>query len=154
MGIAVRQARHCGLLDQFVIGPDPLGDETQSRRQEVLPITSHTLAGRSRGFFVRVIFVCVESPDMNIGRVLLRVAQGGHEVPLSAIPLRYERSLASIPGAVRIADQALLFDNSVRHQPHRLNASFKRGELVAARRAVPDWAQRVFGAEFDRFRSP
>ena len=108
---------------------------------------------RGRGYFVRVIFVCVASPVMNISRVSLRVAQGGHDVPIEAISVRYYRALASLPDAARSADQLLLFDNSRRHHPHRLIARFSSGDLVTLRRVVPRWAQQVFSVEFERFRS-
>ncbi len=39
---------------------------------------------KARGFFTRVVFVCVNSPDLNVSRVALRVSQGGYSVPEDA----------------------------------------------------------------------
>lgn len=108
--------------------------------------------GRELGYVIRAVFVCLESPEMNVGRVLLRVSQGGHSVPLGAVAARYERSLESAREAARLADHFYVFDNSQRDRSHRLLARFKGGKLIALRRKIPDWAQRTFRAEFDQFR--
>lgn len=90
---------------------------------------------------------------MNIGRVLLRVSQGGHSVPLGAVAARYERSLESAREAAHLADHLYVFDNSQRDLNHRLVARFKQGHLVTLRRKTPDWAQRTFQPEFDEYRA-
>ena len=43
---------------------------------------------KDRGYFTRVVFVCVNSPDLNVARVALRVSLGGHSVPEDAIVAR------------------------------------------------------------------
>lgn len=109
--------------------------------------------GHEHGYRVRCIFVCLESPDMNIGRVLHRVARGGHPIPLGAIAARYARALESAKLAQSLADQLFLVDNSRRERPHRLIARFNQGRLVSLRRTVPGWAQRTFQNEFDEYRA-
>lgn len=94
---------------------------------------------KNRGYLTRVVFVCVESPDLNVSRVRLRVLQGGHSVPEDAIVARYDRSLKSLPEAVQIADQVLLFDNSNSYLPHRLIARFQQGNLTTLRNIIPTW---------------
>jgi len=108
---------------------------------------------KDRGYYTRVIFICVKSPDLNVARVSFRVLQGGHSVPEDAIVARYARSLSSLPEAVRIADQVLLFDNSNPFRPHRLIARFHEGRLATLRNVVPAWANSVFAKEFSEFRA-
>ena len=108
---------------------------------------------KDRGYFTRVIFVCLDSPDLNVSRVMLRVLQGGHSVPEDAIVARYDRSLKSLPEAAQIADQLLLFDNSNYLRPHRLIARFTQGKLATLRNIVPFWANSVFSKEFSQFRA-
>lgn len=55
---------------------------------------------KDRGFFTRVIFICVKSSDLNVSRVIHRVLQGGHSVPEGAIVARYDRALKSLPRGV------------------------------------------------------
>ena len=44
---------------------------------------------KKRGYYTRVIFVCVKSPTINVTRGKLRVSEGGHSVPLGAVVARY-----------------------------------------------------------------
>jgi predicted ABC-type ATPase len=81
------------------------------------------------------------------------VLKGGHSVPEDAIVARYHRSLKSLPEAVQIADQLLMFDNSSAVRTHRLIARFQQGKLVKLRDIIPAWAESVFGAEFSHFRA-
>ena len=67
---------------------------------------------KARKFEIGLIYVLVSSPDINIERVRLRVAKGGHAVPEDKIRERYYRSLEQLPWFLRRADQAILFDNS------------------------------------------
>jgi predicted ABC-type ATPase len=67
---------------------------------------------KALGFVVTLIYVILESPQLNIERVRMRVAQGGHDVPEEKIVARYARSLAELPWFLEHADHALLFDNS------------------------------------------
>jgi predicted ABC-type ATPase len=67
---------------------------------------------RDRGFLVRLFFVSLTDPKLNVGRVALRVREGGHDVPTDRIISRYERTMTLLPEAFAIAEQALAFDNS------------------------------------------
>ena len=69
-------------------------------------------AASQAGFFVRLIYVCVDSPERNIQRVRERVAQGGHDVPGEDIRRRYARSLENVAGVLANLNEAILFDNS------------------------------------------
>jgi predicted ABC-type ATPase len=64
------------------------------------------------GFETRLIYVLLSSPDLNVERVRLRVAKGGHAVPEEKIRERYHRSLDQLPWFLRQVDRAYLFDNS------------------------------------------
>jgi len=69
------------------------------------------LAAKKLQFEFRLIFVLLESPELNIERVRLRVKKGGHDVPEHKIRERWGRSLAQLPWFLE-ADQAAIFDNS------------------------------------------
>ena len=70
------------------------------------------LAAKERKFTIRLIYVLLNSPQLNIERVRLRVAKGGRDVPNEKILERRERSLAQLPWFLEQADDAWLFDNS------------------------------------------
>ena len=64
------------------------------------------------GFRTYLYFVATEDPEINVSRVLHRVATGGHPVPRDKIISRYARSLALLSQAVACTDRAYVFDNS------------------------------------------
>jgi predicted ABC-type ATPase len=69
-------------------------------------------AAKKRGFEIRLIYVILENPNLNVDRVHLRVRKGGHGVPVGKIKQRWARSLKQLPWFLTQADWALLFDNS------------------------------------------
>ena len=63
-------------------------------------------------FELRLIFVMLSSPDLNVQRVRLRVSKGGHDVPEAKIRQRWTKSLGQLPWFWDQADQAVIYDNS------------------------------------------
>lgn len=80
---------------------------------------------REAGYKVYLYFVSTESPEINEFRVKLRVAQGGHDVPVEKIRTRYFRSLKLLPKAIQLSYQVFCFDNSLDNEPYRLIAHGK-----------------------------
>lgn len=70
------------------------------------------LAAKAHGFEVRLIYILLNSPELSVERVKLRVGKGGHHVPTTKIRSRRERSLRQLPWFLRNADLAWIFDNS------------------------------------------
>ncbi|MBN8994574.1 MAG: zeta toxin family protein [Rhizobiales bacterium] len=64
------------------------------------------------GFEVGLIYVILQTPELNVERVRLRVLKGGHAVPEDKIVERYWRSLDQLPWFLQEADKAWLYDNS------------------------------------------
>lgn len=64
------------------------------------------------GYTIRAIFVLTTNPDINVERVKIRVASGGHDVPEEKIRSRYEKSLRNLPVLLTIVDEVFVFDNS------------------------------------------
>lgn len=67
----------------------------------------------SMGYFVRLFFICTESPRINIDRVAERYAKGGHTVPGNKVTARYNRALLYGAEAMRLVQRGYLYDNSV-----------------------------------------
>lgn len=100
---------------------------------------------KAAGYYVRMLFFCLEDPSMNIGRVALRVQRGGHNVPGDRIATRYVRALELAVKAREIADELWLYDNSVRGRSPRRVARFVGGKLTALREPLPGWVMKAFG---------
>lgn len=67
---------------------------------------------KSAGYQIAAIFVLTNNPDINVQRVHIRSAAGGHDVPTEKIIARYHRSLENIAELARIADKTTIVDNS------------------------------------------
>jgi predicted ABC-type ATPase len=102
---------------------------------------------RQAGYTTKVLFISTEDPNLNVGRVLLRMSQNGQGVPLSTIPESYEEAMRSLPEARKHADDLLVYDNTENGRGHRLVARFVAGEMVKTTQSPPDWLKGVFGRE-------
>ena len=94
-------------------------------------------AAKRAGYRIVVIYVALGDPDLQIDRVRLRVAQGGHDIPDADIRRRYFRSLSQAPAAIRVADEALVLDNAG-PQPERM-LLVQRGRVVWKASILPAW---------------
>ena len=104
-------------------------------------------SARQAGYTTKVFFISTEDPNLNVGRVLLRMSQNGQGVPLGTIPESYDEALKSLPEARKHADDLLVYDNTENGRGHRLVARFIAGELVKTTNTPPEWLKDVFGRE-------
>lgn len=97
---------------------------------------------KAEGYFIRIFFVCTDSPEINIRRITKRWMAGGHEVPISKVVSRYYKSLLNISIAAKLADRLYIYDNSAEDRLPRLLFRMVDGNIY--RRYVTDipaWAQ-------------
>ena len=111
-------------------------------------------AAQRAGFGVVLLVVCVDDPEMLLGRVTQRVQEGGHAVPPERILARYPRTLRHLSLAVRRADLTLMYDTSAPVgapvQPPRLVAKLRGGQLGWQADDLPQWAQSVMTPRLDQ----
>ena len=99
---------------------------------------------KDAGFFIRIFYVCTESPLININRIAQRYLNGGHEVPISKTISRYYSSLKNISRAIKIADRVYLYDNSVENAAPRLILRTVDG-IIAKQYTddLPNWVRAI-----------
>jgi predicted ABC-type ATPase len=68
---------------------------------------------QAAGYFVLLCFVGLANVQLSIGRVVTRVASGGHAVDTEKLLDRFPRTQKAIAAAVPVADAAILVDNSL-----------------------------------------
>lgn len=71
-------------------------------------------AAKARGWVVRLLYVGLANPVLNVQRVASRVQAGGHDVPETDILRRYQRSMANLALAAELVDLLSVHDNSER----------------------------------------
>jgi predicted ABC-type ATPase len=68
---------------------------------------------KQSGYWVRLYFMCLQDAELNVERVKKRVETGGHSVPIDKIKSRYIRSMELLSQSFLLADEALVFNNSL-----------------------------------------
>lgn len=97
---------------------------------------------KQAGFFIRLFFVCTESPMINAARIAGRVMKGGHDVPISKIISRYQKSIINCKVATSIADRVYVYDNSVDGREARILFRFANSAIIKRYTDdIPQWAQ-------------
>jgi predicted ABC-type ATPase len=100
----------------------------------------------SAGYVIDFVFICLDSPTTNIGRVAKRVLAGGHHVPDRDVERRYHRSLQNLTAALAHVERARVFDNSEPGTPKLLLETLERS-LVFLRQDLPNWFRMAFRVE-------
>jgi predicted ABC-type ATPase len=67
---------------------------------------------RSHDMVFRLVYVTTETSRVNVGRVAMRVEEGGHDVPEDRIHSRWERSMNNLAWFAARADRLVVWDNS------------------------------------------
>lgn len=99
---------------------------------------------REFGFSIRIIFVFLETANMNVERVGIRVKKGGHAVPEDKIRDRRRRSFEQFAWFLREGDRVEAFDNSGAEP--RLVLSKQDDVLTIHARLLPELAKSVADA--------
>lgn len=127
---------------------DAMLRERRSFAVEDLTVDTDLLeSARQAGYTTKVFFISTEDPNLNVGRILVRMSRGGQSVPLGTIPESYKESMKSLAETRKHADDLLVYDNTPNGKGHRLVARFIAGELVKTTNTSPEWVKRIFGRE-------
>lgn len=97
---------------------------------------------KNLGWLVALVYIGIENPNINLQRVRDRVKLGGHNVPETDIFRRYNRSLANLAKAAKIADRLTLYDNST-NTGHQLIATIEGTQAVIHVQELPKWLDRA-----------
>lgn len=93
------------------------------------------------GYRLVMVFVAVSSTDMTQGRVALRVAKGGHDIPDEAQKRRFPRSFENAPKVAGLVDAAYFLDNAGLW--HKLVATVRGGTITFLDAHEAGWVERA-----------
>ena len=97
---------------------------------------------KEAGYFIRVFFVCTESPSINAARIAGRYMEGGHSVPIEKIVSRYGKSISTCKKLIMLVDRLYVYDNSIENQPARLLFRIADGKIIKQYlQSLPRWAE-------------
>jgi len=98
---------------------------------------------KSLGYQIVLVYIHLETPELNEARVHQRVAEGGHDVPPQKIRSRIPRTMKHIATVLPLIDEARLLDNSLYDAPFRKIAVIEHGALTESVSPLPGWAKKV-----------
>lgn len=103
---------------------------------------------KEAGFFIRIFFVSTNHPSINASRIARRVMEGGHDVPITKVISRYNKSILNCKRISRIADRTYIYDNSVDDQEAKLLFRMVEGKFFKQYvKEIPDWALTIIEEE-------
>jgi predicted ABC-type ATPase len=103
-----------------------------------------TIKAKELGYFIRVFFVCTDSPTINASRIAKRYIQGGHDVPIPKIISRYSKSIVNCAVISRLVDRLYVYDNSRENKEPLLLFRSSNGQLTKTYRNIHDWATEIY----------
>jgi predicted ABC-type ATPase len=101
---------------------------------------------KDSSFFIRLFFIGTDNPRINASRVAKRVLEGGHDVPISKIISRYDKSIVNCSLLAPLVDRLYVYDNSVDNAFPELLFRSASGQLIKRYAALHDWAEIIFQA--------
>lgn len=98
---------------------------------------------KALGYEVILVYIHLDTPDLNEARVSQRVSEGGHDVPSEKIRSRLPRTLSNISRVLPLVDSAWLLDNSSQANPFRQIATLRLGRVRLMVDRLPLWAAEI-----------
>lgn len=99
---------------------------------------------KDEGYFIRMFFICTETPAINAARIAKRVMEGGHDVPINKIISRYEKAIVNAIRVTRFADRVYIYDNSIDNQDAQLLFRTADGHFAKQyTSSIPQWASKI-----------
>lgn len=96
---------------------------------------------KEAGFFIRLFFICTETPTINAARIAQRVMEGGHDVPIPKVISRYQKSILNCCFVAKVADKTYVYDNSVDNVEAQILFRMTNGEVIKTYvESIPEWA--------------
>lgn len=98
---------------------------------------------KSLGYEIILVYIHLQTIELNQARVAQRVIQGGHNVPTDKIISRLPRTMRYVSNALSLVDIAKFYDNSSHSQPFLSVASLDKGHLNTQMDTLPEWAEKI-----------
>ncbi len=100
-------------------------------------------AAKALNYEVILIYIHLQSAELNQARVAQRVMQGGHNVPADKIISRLPRTQQYIRQALPLVDIARFYDNSSSANPFISIAQLNKGQLQIQQNPLLGWAAAI-----------
>jgi len=98
---------------------------------------------KSLNYEIILVYVHLQTDELNQARVAQRVKHGGHNVPVDKIISRIPRTMRYVREALSLVDITKFYDNSSHDNPFSSVALLTNGQLQKQQKILPDWAKKM-----------
>lgn len=98
---------------------------------------------KALGYQIVLVYIHLDSDQLNQARVDKRVNEGGHFVPADKITSRIPRTMMHITTSLPLVDLVMLYDNTSSTDPYRRVASISNNTLQLHCDTLPTWAKEI-----------
>ena len=98
---------------------------------------------KANSYEIILIYIHLNTLELNEARVYQRVTEGGHNVPVAKIHSRIPRTIKNIAKTLPLVNEARLLNNSSRDNPFQVVATVKQGGRKYAINPLPEWAEYI-----------
>lgn len=109
---------------------------------------------KALGYQIILVFIHLETTELNLARISQRMAEGGQNVPDDKVIQRIPRTLTHIKNTLPLCDQVYILDNSSRQDPFRLILRFHNHQPIHWITPIPDWARTLLPYDLKQQISP
>jgi predicted ABC-type ATPase len=97
-------------------------------------------------YFIRLFFIATNDPNINTKRIAIRVAKGGHSVPINKIISRYTKSINNCAKVINLIDRVYVYDNSIDYISPKLifRVENNKDKVIKQYEELNDWMQVIF----------
>ena len=100
---------------------------------------------KDKGYETELIYIGLPSVDQALGRVRMRVDQGGHSVSQEDIRSNYIEGLENTLKHIEKFDRAVILDNAVKDKANlpKTLAKYQKGKIIQQAMDLPHWAEKI-----------
>ena len=98
---------------------------------------------KSLGYEIILVYIHLQSSELNLARIAQRVSEGGHSVPEEKVLSRIPRTMVYIHDVLPLVDVARIYDNSSRALPFVSVAELRDGQLKIIINHLPEWVEEI-----------
>ena len=91
---------------------------------------------KEAGYYVRLFYVGISTPQEALRRIENRVLKGGHDIPQEDVLRRFQGRFEALAKVLDFCDEAILYDNE---NGFVVVAEYRNGELIAKGEYCPPW---------------
>lgn len=96
---------------------------------------------KAMGYEIVLVFIHLDSVQLNQARVAQRVSKGGHNVPDDKVKNRIPRTLENIKQVLPLCDCCYLLDNSRLDNPFQQIVEIDKGRIIVNVDSLPEWVK-------------